>query len=335
MKSPRLTDTHAVDAMEASGGELRRLLSEATRRSLVPLVVLLPLAIVCWQASEARPLGTLTLAIYVAVAGLLIACEYALAFDEDWGTAVKGKLTDFLYVGAASGVEKATFLLCAAIAAGFGRLLSTSFEVSLWPSHWNFALQVVLAIAIADVGTYFRHRLFHIFPLLWRFHRIHHSMTGLYWIRSAYTHPLEQFAIMLAIMFPIALLGASDSVIVVIAFVYGLSGLLQHANIDARSSFLNCVFATPEVHRFHHGANERGNASNFSAFFVFMDILFGTYCRPERHEAPRVVGLEGVKAFPSHFLKHLVLPFQRDPAGIEVDAEWAKRQAELSHARQP
>jgi sterol desaturase/sphingolipid hydroxylase (fatty acid hydroxylase superfamily) len=82
---------------------------------------------------------------------------------------------------------------------------------------------------------------------------------------------------------------------------------------------LNYVFATPEVHRFHHGANEQGNRSNFSAFFVFMDLLWGTYCRPETHEAPRIVGLEGVKAFPGTFLQHLALPFQRDPEGIELD----------------
>ena len=85
--------------------------------------------------------------------------------------------------------------------------------------------------------------------VLWRFHRIHHSMTELYWIRSAYTHPLEQLFILGAIMLPIALLGAGDQVVAVVAFLFGLSGLLQHANVDARSSVLNYVFATPEVHR--------------------------------------------------------------------------------------
>ena len=53
-------------------------------------------------------------------------------------------------------------------------------------------MQVLAALLIADAGAYFRHRLFHKSSLLWRFHRIHHSMTELYWIRSAYTHPLEQ-----------------------------------------------------------------------------------------------------------------------------------------------
>ena len=67
--------------------------------------------------------------------------------------------------------------------------------------------------------------------------------------------------------------------------------------------------------------NEKGNRSNFSAFFVFMDIVFGTYCRPERHPPPHHVGLEGVKTFPGNFFTHLVLPFQRVPAGIQIDEE--------------
>jgi sterol desaturase/sphingolipid hydroxylase (fatty acid hydroxylase superfamily) len=317
-----------MERIERQGLELRVLLTETVRRSVFLAVVVLPMLVVVWKAGAGEPLGTLTLGIYIVVAGLLICCEYALSFNEDWGTAIKGNLTDFVYVGAATLTEKATLVLCAAAAASFGRFLSGQFDVSLWPSEWSFFLQVVLALLIADVGTYLRHRLFHKSSLLWRFHQIHHSATGLYWIRSAYTHPLEQFAIMLAIMLPISLMGAGDAVIVVVVFVYGLSGLIQHANVDARSSLLNCVFATPEVHRYHHGANEDGNHSNFSAFFVFMDVLFGTYRRPERHPAPRVVGLEGVKAFPGSFLRHLALPFQRRPAGIQLEDGWPQAPAE-------
>jgi sterol desaturase/sphingolipid hydroxylase (fatty acid hydroxylase superfamily) len=316
-----------LEGLQVQERELHEFVKEAIRRSLVLVVVVVPFFVVCWRASERLSLGALTLGIYVAVAGLLIVCEYTLAYNEEWGMAIKGNLTDFVYVATASLTEKATLFLCAAAAAAFGSILAEQSGVSPWPSAWPFVLQVVLALFIADVGTYFRHRLFHRYPALWRLHQIHHSATGLYWIRSAYTHPLVQFAIMLAIMFPIALLGASGEVIVVVAFVYGLSGLIQHANIDAHSSILNCIFATPEVHRFHHGANEIGNASNYSAFFVFMDMLFGTYRHPDRHEAPRLVGLLGVKTFPGSFLAQLVLPFQRNPAGLQLDDTWVPSSA--------
>jgi sterol desaturase/sphingolipid hydroxylase (fatty acid hydroxylase superfamily) len=59
--------------------------------------------------------------------------------------------------------------------------------------------------------------------------------------------------------------------------------------------------------------------SNFSAFFVLMDILFGTYCRPTPSEDPVRVGLAGVTAFPGDFLSHLVMPFKRDPVALDGD----------------
>jgi sterol desaturase/sphingolipid hydroxylase (fatty acid hydroxylase superfamily) len=213
------------------------------------------------------------------------------------------------------------FVVCVTAIALVGRRLADHLQIAFWPTGRSFLLQVVLALLIADAAAYFRHRLFHRSSLLWRFHRIHHSMTELYWIRSAYTHPLEQLCILMAIMLPIAFLGAGDEVVAVVAFLFGLSGLLQHANIDARSSVLNYVFATPEVHRMHHGAESGADTRNFSAFFVVMDALFGTYQRPPRVAAPLRVGLEGVTAFPRDFLSHLAMPFRElEGDGYEAGA---------------
>jgi sterol desaturase/sphingolipid hydroxylase (fatty acid hydroxylase superfamily) len=293
------------------------------------VVVVGPLLAACWCLSGQRPLGELTLGIYVAVAGLLILCEHWLAFDREWGSAIRGSKTDFLYVIIATSMDKASLVFCVTAIASIGRDLAGHFEVNLWPSSWSLGFQVVAALLVADVGAYFRHRLFHESSVLWRFHRIHHSMTGLYWIRSAYTHPLEQLCILMAIMLPIALLGAGDEVVAVVAFLFGLSGLLQHANVDSRSSILNYVFATTEVHRVHHRADERASHSNFSAFFVLMDILFGTYQWPARAAAPVRVGLEGVTAFPRDFLSHLTMPFRRDPLGLDADGAWGRSERNL------
>jgi sterol desaturase/sphingolipid hydroxylase (fatty acid hydroxylase superfamily) len=305
--------------IQVQDGELSGPLRGAIRRSLVLLGVVCPLLVACWQLSENRPLGELTLGIYVAVAGLLMLCEHFLAFRGDWGSVFRGSKTDFLYVILGAALERVSFLACVTLVASLGLQLSSYLQIDLWPSGWALGFQVVAALLIADMGAYFRHRLFHRSSMLWRFHQIHHSPTGLFWIRSAHTHPVEQLCIMLAIMLPIALLGASAELIALVAFVYGLSGLLQHSNIDARSSILNFVFATPEVHRIHHRADERGNRSNFSAFFVVMDILFGTYCRPTPAEDPERVGLGGVTAFPKDFLSHLVLPFKRDQGEFVAD----------------
>jgi sterol desaturase/sphingolipid hydroxylase (fatty acid hydroxylase superfamily) len=314
------SSVQVVAGVETRDVGQRELLKGFIRRSVVLLTVVVPLLAACWSLGEQRPLGTLTFGVYVAVAGLLIASERWLAFDRAWGSAIRGSRTDFLYVIVATALEKATFVVCVTAVASLGRYVADSLQIGLWPSGWSLGVQVLVALLIADAGAYFRHRLFHRSSLLWRFHRIHHSMTELYWIRSAYTHPLEQLCILAAIMLPIALLGAGDEVIAVVAFAFGLSGLLQHANIDSRSSLLNFVFATPEVHRVHHRADERMSHSNFSAFFVLMDLLLGTYCRPAPVQAPVRVGLEGVTTFPRDFLTHLSMPFRRDPVEPDGDA---------------
>jgi sterol desaturase/sphingolipid hydroxylase (fatty acid hydroxylase superfamily) len=314
----------AVEGVATQRGRHGNLLKEVARRSVVLAVVVGPLLAACWWVTEQRPLGGLTLGVYVAAAGLLILCERWLAFDGAWGSALRGSRTDFFYVGIATLMDKAIFLLCVTAVASVGRDLASHFRLALWPNHWNLGLQVLAALLIADAAAYFRHRLFHRSSVLWRFHRIHHSMTELYWIRSAYTHPLEQLAILMAIMLPIALLGAGDEVVAAVAFLFGLSGLLQHANVDSRSSVLNYVFATPEVHRVHHVARQPESHSNFSAFLVWMDLLFRTYRRPAPAAAPVRVGLEGVTAFPKDFLSHLAMPFRSEPTGLDADGAWER-----------
>jgi sterol desaturase/sphingolipid hydroxylase (fatty acid hydroxylase superfamily) len=307
----------------------------AIRRSVVWLVVVGPLLAACWAVGAGRPIGPLTLGIYAAAVGILILCEHWLSFSSDWGSAIRGSRTDFLYVAVATVLDKATFVACVTLIASLGRELGAVFRIALWPTGWNLGLQVVLALLIADAAAYCRHRLFHTSSALWRFHRIHHSMTELYWIRSAYTHPLEQLCILMAIMLPIAFLGAGNDVVAAVAFLFGLSGLLQHANIDSRSSVLNYVFATPEVHRVHHRADDAGCHSNFSAFFVLMDLLWGTYRHPAPAESPLRVGLAGVTAFPRDFLSHLAMPFRRDPVdGGDVDA-WDPTRPEIPAANEP
>ena len=324
-----------MEGVDIQEEEYKGLLKEAVRRSVVLVVLAGPLLAACWCVGEHRPLGGLTFGIYIAVAGCLILCEQWLAYDREWGSALRGSKTDFLYVVIATLMDKASFIVCVTAIASIGRGLAGYFQINLWPRSWSFGFQVVAALLIADAAAYCRHRLFHRSAVLWRFHRIHHSMTELYWIRSAYTHPLEQLCILLAIMLPIAFLGAGDDVVVVVAFLFGLSGLLQHANIDTRSSVLNYVLATPEGHRVHHAADERESHSNFSAFFVVMDIVFGTYDRPARSPAPVRVGLAGVSAFPSNFLSHLVMPFGRDPIRFDRDAGWRRSESAVTAANEP
>ena len=304
--------------MQAQGP--RAILQEVVRRSLMVAVVAVPLLAATWRVTGNRPLGPFTFEIYLAVAALLVLCEHWIPFDRRWGSAIGGSKTDFAYVILATVMDKATFVVCVTTVASVGRAVASYLDIGLWPSGWSLGFQVAAALLVADAAAYLRHRLSHKSDLLWRFHRVHHSMTELYWIRSAYTHPVEQLLILCAIMLPISLLGAGDQVVAVVAFVFGLSGLVQHANVDARSSVLNYVFATPEVHRAHHRVDD-GMNSNFSAFFVLMDHLFGTYRRVHPSQTPVAVGLRDEPEFPKDFWSHLTIPFRRQAVAAATATE--------------
>ena len=42
-------------------------------------------------------------------------------------------------------------------------------------TNWPIALEFVAAVLLMDLVVYLQHRLFHVVPLLWRFHKVHHA----------------------------------------------------------------------------------------------------------------------------------------------------------------
>ena len=52
-------------------------------------------------------------------------------------------------------------------------------------------LKLVLGVAMIDLVTYWFHRFAHVVPLLWRFHRVHHSDTSMDTSTYFRAHPVE------------------------------------------------------------------------------------------------------------------------------------------------
>ena len=55
----------------------------------------------------------------------------------------------------------------------------------------NGAVTFVLALALADFGTFFSHFLMHKVPVLWAFHRVHHSAEVLTGFTVFRNHPMD------------------------------------------------------------------------------------------------------------------------------------------------
>jgi len=171
--------------------------------------------------------------------------------------------------------------------------------LAIFPTHWPFALQVALAMLLAEFGSYWAHRWHHERPALWWLHALHHGSERLYTLNNFRFHPLN-YAInyvmgllpLLAIEVPYAVMMGYFAVSLPVL-------MLQHANLPLQNGWLNYVLSTNEVHRWHHSDHPDEGDSNFGRSLVLWDQIFGTFrYRPARNDPSRI-GLYAGSRYPA------------------------------------
>jgi sterol desaturase/sphingolipid hydroxylase (fatty acid hydroxylase superfamily) len=150
-------------------------------------------------------------------------------------------------------------------------------------------LQFVLAMALYDFLRYVIHRVQHIVPFLSELHSYHHSVTDLQASNSFVSHPID-FA--LRNVLPPVLLGLVGFDAAAIVFGAGLAtaaSLMSHCGAGLHAGWLNRIFVTPEVHRWHHAAvvpTEHKYSVNYGVGIAIWDRLLGTYYLPMQNGVP-------------------------------------------------
>ncbi|MCE3261802.1 MAG: hypothetical protein K0R43_881 [Pseudoduganella sp.] len=170
---------------------------------------------------------------------------------------------------------------------------------AIFPTEWPFLAQVLLATLLAELTSYWSHRLHHRLPALWWLHALHHGSERLYWLNNFRIHPVN-YAINYVLGFaPLLLIGTpTDVVLGYLALTYPVL-MLQHANLPLRSGWLNYVFSTNEVHRWHHADNARDGDWNFGRALIVWDMLFGTFRYSAQGNDPVAVGLYQPTRYPA------------------------------------
>ncbi len=189
-------------------------------------------------------------------------------------------------------------------------LFAVPLSLGLWPAHWPIAAQLVLALALADLGSYGTHVISHRMSALWPIHAPHHSAERLYWLNSSRMHPLDTATTLLSSLLPLALLGAPAPVLALFDAFAVVHLLLQHSNVRLRQGALNHVFATAEFHRWHHSSARAEGESNYASFFSLWDHLFGTFRMPAGAQPPEKVGLYDGFTMPAPWTEQLLHPFR-------------------------
>jgi sterol desaturase/sphingolipid hydroxylase (fatty acid hydroxylase superfamily) len=167
-------------------------------------------------------------------------------------------------------------------------------SVNLRPSalgNMPFLIQVLAVTLLIEFGRYWSHRLHHALKSFWWLHAMHHSSKRLYALNNLRFHPLNYLNNFLIGVLPAMLLGFSAEALLAYLAISQPVLMLQHANIDLKSGWLNYVFSTNELHRAHHSTESHIANSNFGNAFVLWDQVFGTYRPVDNNESTLQVGL--------------------------------------------
>lgn len=167
-----------------------------------------------------------------------------------------------------------------------------------------FPVQVAVAVVAGDMLLYWGHRASHRFPLLWRFHAVHHSATSVDWIAAHREHPLDGLFSQLCLNLPAFLLGVPIHAVASLFVLRGLFAVFVHSNVRMPLGPIGLLFGDPVLHRWHHARVDRCR-HNFANVAPYLDVLFGTHHRPadERYE----LGLQD--PIPSGLPGQLIHPF--------------------------
>lgn len=166
-------------------------------------------------------------------------------------------------------------------------------------------LLCVAAVVLGDLLVYGFHRACHAFAPLWKFHAVHHSARHLDFLAAHREHPLDGLLTQTCQNLPALALGVPMGWLAALAILRGMWGIFIHSNVRLPLGPLRLLLGAPELHHWHHAKDPR-MAHNFANLAPWIDVLFGTYHRPEGAETYEL-GLE--EEWPRGYLAQLVHPF--------------------------
>ena len=195
---------------------------------------------------------------------------------------------------------------------------------------WTVAAGFTLALFLLDDATkYLLHRWLHTWPVLWCFHRVHHTAETLTPFTVYRTHPVEGVLFALrstlvqagAIAAFVFFLGDRVELVTVlganaIVFAFNVAGSnLRHSHVRiSYGRLLERVLISPAQHQVHHSVEARHANRNFGTVLAVWDWIGGSLCLAERGPDLRF-GLPGAGA-ESHRLANVYFAPFRDAAAI-------------------
>ncbi|WP_299336388.1 sterol desaturase family protein [uncultured Psychroserpens sp.] len=214
------------------------------------------------------------------------------------------------------------FFAFAIVISGFYKLLEVAFadfgvtsqSIALFdPSGWPMWLQLLVFFIVLDFVQWFTHVLLHKYPVLWRFHKVHHSVKEMgfaahlryHWMENILYKPLKTFAVMI-------LFGFEPEQAYIVHFVAITIGHFNHSNIKITWGPLKYIFNNPVMHLYHHAYTlpEGKYGVNFGISLSLWDYIFKTNYIPE-DSGTIELGFRGDDKFPKDFIGQNIYGFSK------------------------
>lgn len=195
-------------------------------------------------------------------------------------------LTNAFFIISASLVIRAMAFISAFLAAvtaaqyaqanGWGLL--NQVDLPLWA-------EVLIGLALLDFAIYLQHWASHKIPMLWMFHKVHHSDVDIDVTTAIRFHPIEIALSMLYKVVLIFILGPSAATVLLFEMILNGCAMFNHSNIALPKwldSFVRLFIVTPDMHRVHHSKIREEHDSNYGFSISLWDRLFRTYIAQPR-----------------------------------------------------
>lgn len=183
-----------------------------------------------------------------------------------------------------------------AISSGFTAWFGPLDEAAMGPVAVRVAYSVAYFVCL-DFGRFLAHYALHQIPLLWEFHKVHHSAEVLTPITSGRLHPVDLFVMGTGEALGIAVatgiffyLGAGEVTVYtalglhVALMVYYTIGNLRHSHVWLSYGPLNYIFISPAQHQIHHSRLPKHFDRNCGFGLAIWDWMFGTLYVPKGRE---------------------------------------------------
>jgi sterol desaturase/sphingolipid hydroxylase (fatty acid hydroxylase superfamily) len=195
------------------------------------------------------------------------------------------------------------------ILANFGIQNLAAIELN----HWPVWAKLLTMFVIADFIQWNIHRLLHRVPMLWEYHKLHHSVEEMGVAAHFRYHFMENIIYKTLQYIPLAMLGLELQDFFIIHIISVALGHLNHSNLNINYGLLKYIFNNPAMHIWHHAkeipANHRFGV-NFGLSLSVWDYLFGTAHIPDNGR-DIALGFEHSEDYPNTFWKQMIAPFRR------------------------